>query len=325
LLYVNGQLDATGTITDNPDTIDTLYIGSRRYSGANDRFFNGQIDEVRIWNAARSATDIQNNMMKDVTCQSGLVAYYNFDEGTAGGTNTGLTTAIDSTGTNNGTLTNFALTGASSNWVASSAFNIWTGATNTSWLTATNWSRGVIPSFSAPYDNVLIPAGTPNQMTGGAPPFGTLVIDPGAVVTVDIINSYGNVFNNGTISASYFYSYGNPTTVRMTGAFSGSIYVQPGSILNLASDLTVTGFLFMYAGTTLNANNYNITMTGSGPAAYWYNSYGTFIPGTGTVTFSGGTNQQIGGDNTFYNLVKTTATADTLKFTAGSTQTIAGL
>jgi len=48
LLYVNGQLDATGTITDNPDTVDTLYIGSRRYSGTNDRFFNGQMDEVRI-------------------------------------------------------------------------------------------------------------------------------------------------------------------------------------------------------------------------------------------------------------------------------------
>ena len=50
--------------------------------------------------------------------QTGLVSYYTFDQGIAAGTNTGLTTVIDQSGNNNGTLTNFSLTGSSNNFVA---------------------------------------------------------------------------------------------------------------------------------------------------------------------------------------------------------------
>jgi hypothetical protein len=49
---------------------------------------------------------------------SGLVAYYLFNEGIAGGNNTGVTTADDVTSNHlAGTLTNFALTGSTGNRV----------------------------------------------------------------------------------------------------------------------------------------------------------------------------------------------------------------
>ena len=53
--------------------------------------------------------------------ETGLVAYYNFNHGLAGGTNTGITTLEDLTANNfDGTLNGpFALTGTSSNWVSS--------------------------------------------------------------------------------------------------------------------------------------------------------------------------------------------------------------
>ena len=85
-------------------------------------FFNGAVCELRIWNVARSATDIfQNYRRMLVGNESGLVAYNQFNQGTAGGTNTGIITVTNNktSGGNTGTLSgSFALTGSSSNWVS---------------------------------------------------------------------------------------------------------------------------------------------------------------------------------------------------------------
>ena len=114
-LYINGVLEgsttgATGTRSAPP----YIRIGSIQTAI---QFFNGSIDELRIWNVVRSQTDIQNNMNAEISATStGLVSYYKFNQGTANGTNTSTTTLTDETGTNNGTLYNFALTGSSSNW-----------------------------------------------------------------------------------------------------------------------------------------------------------------------------------------------------------------
>lgn len=82
--------------------------------------FQGSIDEVRIWNTQRTGAQIAAN--KDFTLtgsEAGLVGIWNFDEGLPGGTNTGLLVVPDnSSTTNNGTMVNFALSGASSNFVS---------------------------------------------------------------------------------------------------------------------------------------------------------------------------------------------------------------
>ena len=49
--------------------------------------------------------------------ENGLVAYYDFEEGTPSGTNTALTEVKDKAGTNHGTMNGFAKTGSTSNWV----------------------------------------------------------------------------------------------------------------------------------------------------------------------------------------------------------------
>jgi hypothetical protein len=80
--------------------------------------FDGMMDEVRVWNTARTQTEIQNTMNTEIDPSTpGLALYYTFDQGIGSGTNTGLTTVIDQSGTNNGTLTNFALSGATSNYL----------------------------------------------------------------------------------------------------------------------------------------------------------------------------------------------------------------
>jgi hypothetical protein len=63
--------------------------------------FNGIMDEVRIWNIARSASQILSNYNRSVaTNSSGLVAYYKFNEGSGNAT-------ADATGNgNNGSFVN---------------------------------------------------------------------------------------------------------------------------------------------------------------------------------------------------------------------------
>ena len=58
-----------------------LFIGYNTYR---QEYFNGIIDEVRIWNVARTAEQIQANINTTLTGQEeGLVGYWNFDDGTA--------------------------------------------------------------------------------------------------------------------------------------------------------------------------------------------------------------------------------------------------
>lgn len=70
-LYLNGL---ERPLTGNPSPLTptgTTEIGTG---------FSGQLDEVRIWNTARTLTEIQDNMFQALTgTEPGLAAYYHFD------------------------------------------------------------------------------------------------------------------------------------------------------------------------------------------------------------------------------------------------------
>ena len=121
-LYVNGvEVALTGTPTTVVANSDPLIIG-RDFDGGNaGRFFNGDIDEVRLWNFAK--TEAQVVAQKDISLtgsESNLVLYYNFNQGTPGGNNTSITTVSNlASGSYTGTLNGFDRTSTSSNFVTS--------------------------------------------------------------------------------------------------------------------------------------------------------------------------------------------------------------
>ncbi|MEO1654590.1 MAG: LamG domain-containing protein, partial [Bacteroidota bacterium] len=79
-LYVNGVLDATGT-ANVPMSTEFLTIGGYRWANNLTRTFNGEIDEVRIWNIARTEQEIRENMHLTLGgVESGLAAYWQFNE-----------------------------------------------------------------------------------------------------------------------------------------------------------------------------------------------------------------------------------------------------
>jgi len=120
-IYINGMLNATSTPGNTYTGTNTqMCIGTRPVNDENGNhwaFFNGKIDEVRVWNYAPHPG---SNRCKHeyphcgANTVSGLIAYYQFDQGTADGNNSGLTTLADSSASGlNGTLANFDLSGTS--------------------------------------------------------------------------------------------------------------------------------------------------------------------------------------------------------------------
>jgi hypothetical protein len=116
-IYINGVLDnsSTGnTVTPHSTTFPT----KMGYGDAN-VYFPGTIDDVRIWNVVRTATEINDNKNVQISTATGLVASYHFNQGNAGGSNSGVTTLTDASGNNfHGTLSGFSLSGSTSNWVS---------------------------------------------------------------------------------------------------------------------------------------------------------------------------------------------------------------
>ncbi len=81
--YVDGILVNTGGTVTSFAAGMTGLIGARTNTSGLSSFFRGYIDEVRLWDVARTATDISTNMnvKLDPATQTGLVAYWNFNEG----------------------------------------------------------------------------------------------------------------------------------------------------------------------------------------------------------------------------------------------------
>lgn len=126
-IYIDG-IKTAGPLTVGPiqkaNGYTALGIGRQLfYPDVNYRAFAGTLDEVRIWNVARSQVEIQSAMNGTLAGnESGLALYYKFDQANAGGNNSGQTALYDrkTSGTlSDGTLAGFALSGTSSNWVES--------------------------------------------------------------------------------------------------------------------------------------------------------------------------------------------------------------
>ncbi len=87
--YVNGILVGTKTagysrVGFNSIPARPLRIGAGRTEGSATYFFNGAVDEVRIWNYARTQNQINYNKNFNLSGQeSGLISYYQFEGGSA--------------------------------------------------------------------------------------------------------------------------------------------------------------------------------------------------------------------------------------------------
>lgn len=117
--YINGQSAGTGSVALQANTTASLTMGA--FSDGS-YLFNGMMDEVRLWTTSRAQSDIQSTMYSPLSgTESGLLAYYDFNQGMPYMTNTSITTLVDKTSNAwGGTLTNFPLNGMTGNFAMNS-------------------------------------------------------------------------------------------------------------------------------------------------------------------------------------------------------------
>jgi hypothetical protein len=198
-IYRNGVLDAfkpsmTPFVRYNADLILGAFLDDNF-------FFAGDLDEVRIWNVARTQAQIQNTMHQTlVGNEAGLVAYWRFDEGS--GTN-----ATDST--TNGLVGSFS--------------------GNPVWLHST-------APFGGLNARPIITMHGPNPLTNSCHGF---YYDPGATIPgVAVAISGGErhelvLRNDGTLEA-----WGNPTYPILTNIPPGATNIvsfSAGTVHSLAA------------------------------------------------------------------------------------------
>lgn len=93
-LYVNGVLENSAPyLGQGYNPVTPLYLGANKTENVpKTENLSGLMDETRIWNVARTPTQIIDNMSKRLRGnEPGLVAYYHYDDGTG-------TSLVDATG-----------------------------------------------------------------------------------------------------------------------------------------------------------------------------------------------------------------------------------
>ena len=239
-LYVDGVLEASQNNTGTATINGNLTLGN--FNGGFN--FPGSLDEVRIWNRALCKGEILNNKNAEISLtQTGLVAYYKFNQGGSGASNSTVTTLTDLSGNaNNGTLTNFALSGTTSNWIAPGAV--------TSGSTASTYT--MVSTSVSSQTNVLCNGGSSGSATitttGGNSPY-TYLASTGATVST----------LSGLTAGVYSYTV---TDANACKAIQTLTITQPSA---LATSTTVSNVL-CNGGSSGSAT---ITITG-GNSPYMY-------------------------------------------------------
>lgn len=259
-IYVDGVLDVQGDISQSLNIIGDVNLRmGRRISTSFTGWFGGNMDEVRIWSVARSAAQIQSNMNAEFcTAQIGLQAYFQFNQGTAGGNNTGLSTAIDQIAGNNGTLNSFALTGNASNWVTGASIAIAQSYSITN-------TFNECPGFSTTVgNNTYSTTGVYTDVFAGANGCDSIIITDLTILAPALFNQVITICN-GT---SYTY---NGHTYSNSGQYSDTLYgaASTGCDSIVRTNLTVLGPLsqnltvIKCAGETFTLNGTIYSVTGN--------------------------------------------------------------
>ncbi|MBT4254021.1 MAG: T9SS type A sorting domain-containing protein [Candidatus Marinimicrobia bacterium] len=244
---LTGFIDGVIVYSESGDPIDPIapsgssYIGSATNPSTR-RLSNGTIEEVRLWSDIRAESEIRENMCKTLTGnEAGLVAYYNFDNGTG----------IKLTNIAGATATDGTIYGDPS-WVASTAFNTWLNTDDATWSTATNWSRGSEPGSSDNVGIINYSGGTAPTLSG-SPTINHLVVDDaftvssGLTVNGNLILENDLDLNGQTITLEF-----SATLIESNGYITGSTgQIQTTRALSNISAEDVAG---LGAAITTSAN-----------------------------------------------------------------------
>ncbi len=158
-LYIDGVLDVSINRAGSIITSDDPVIIGSNYQGGPSRFFEGSIDDVIIWNRGLTHAEILESMAAPVDPnESGLVAYFSFNDNTACSPSTQTTVMDEGPLANNGTLMNFSLSDdCNSNWTSgTNKVKLCKGCEDILQLTS---SLGILDGTYAAKDQIIVMPG----------------------------------------------------------------------------------------------------------------------------------------------------------------------
>jgi hypothetical protein len=221
-LYVDGIVEAVGVDT-HPYSNTNFQLGGQTLLP--DNYYKGVMDEVRIWNTARTQSQITNSFNANVSdSESGLIAYYKCEDGT------GSSILTNATGNgNNGTLANMDI---NSVWIPSTS--------PVASVTLTNDFNGTSDASGTYFASQTIVTWTATDSNGNQ---STLE----QIVNIDCSTTY--TFNNGVWTPSNPIGSANTgdhivivsgDVVFNSSTLCESVIVNPGAGLTVDSGVTLT-------------------------------------------------------------------------------------
>jgi hypothetical protein len=284
-LYLDGLIQGTVSISGegamNPP--GQIHIGNS-YNNESGSYFMGNVDELRVWDKALCTGEIMATMNCELTgSEPGLVAYYKFNQGIAGGSNSTTNSLPDLTiNGNNGTLTNFLLSGTTSNWVTPGG--VTTGNT--------------CAPFTASAEIDLV-GNSISIMDGDVTPNISDNTDFGAICQNKSITQIFSIVNTGTTSlgiTSISFS-GVDASMFSAGTFPSSIGVSSSATFAVTFTATSTGLKnakILIHNTDCDESPYDFDLTA------YVNSLPTVVITSTNATCSGNTVNLIGGGANTY-------------------------
>ncbi|WP_332962526.1 DUF4347 domain-containing protein, partial [Microcoleus sp. ARI1-A5] len=219
LLYVDGVLDAqsnVGSAIFSTNSYNVRIGSNEQVTGSN---YTGQIDEVRVWNVARTQAQIQANKDISISSAAGLIGNWNFNEGT------GTATADASGNSNNGTLT------GSVNWTVNDTTPPTVALTSAAAATV-NAPFAVTATFSESTTNFIasdisLTNGTVSGFSGSGTTYNFTVTPTGqGTVTVNVPTGVATdaAGNNNTAATALTRTFDSVApTVALTSAAAATV------------------------------------------------------------------------------------------------------
>jgi hypothetical protein len=316
ILYIDGveaaRDDAGANYPIQYSVSNTFIIGAEAGAGAtpSGEYFRGAIDEVRVWNTARTCSQLLANYKRELQGnEAGLVAYYNFNQGVASGNNAGVTTLNNLTANPlNGTLNAFALTGATSNWVDGSGNGVIIGAPVAQ------------PEVNVQGNSVNIPRGTTATATANNTDFGSTPIGVGVTRTFVIQNTDTGSLNitgiTFTGANATDFALVTPPTFPATVAGNSSLTITVSFTPSAAGARNAT---INIASNDCDEANYDFALTGTGLTPTITTSVATLTAFTACAGVVSNEQQYtVSGTNLAGNIVITAPTGFEISTTTGA-------
>lgn len=81
-VFINGRASQSASLQHQAGQAAPVLIGAANDTGQPAKFFNGEIDEVRLWDRARTTEELKRELgHRLIGNEPGLLSYYRFDEG----------------------------------------------------------------------------------------------------------------------------------------------------------------------------------------------------------------------------------------------------